>query len=78
MLCRQFVSIPIGTIYEFLVANLFLFCCERDFTISLFDDNQANVSEAFNTTSYYLDSLINVVNPFFEGMVNQFIHLNSG
>ena len=34
-----------------LVADLFLFCFERDFMMSLSDDKQADVIDAFNTTS---------------------------
>ena len=40
-----------------LVADLFLFCYERDFMLSLSDDNQADVIDAFNTTSRYLDDI---------------------
>ena len=35
------------------------------------EDNQADVIEAFNSTSRYLDDLLNIDNPYFEGMVNQ-------
>ena len=52
------------------VADLFLFGYERDFMISLSDDNQANIIEAFNSTSRYLDDLLNIDRPYFEGMVN--------
>ena len=38
-----------------LVADLFLFFYERDFMTSLSDDNQADIIEAFNSTSRYLD-----------------------
>ena len=38
---------------------------------SLNHDNQADVIEAFNSTSKYLDDLLNIDNPYFEGMVNQ-------
>ena len=34
-----------------LVADLFLFCYERDLLMSLSDDTQADVIDAFNTTS---------------------------
>ena len=34
-------------------------------------DNQADVIEAFNSTSRYLDDLLNIDNPYFEGMVKQ-------
>ena len=37
-----------------LVADLFLFCYERYFMVSLSDNNQAGVVEAFNSTSRYL------------------------
>ena len=53
------------------VADLFLFCYERDFMTSLSNDNQADIIEAFNSTSRYLDDLLNIDNPYFEGMVNQ-------
>ena len=38
---------------------------------SLSDDNQAKIIEAFNSISRYLDDLLNIDNPYFEGMVNQ-------
>ena len=34
-------------------------------------DNQADVNEAFNSTSRYLDDLLNIDDPYFEGMVKQ-------
>ena len=65
------VGIPMGTNCSPLVADLFLFCYERDFMKDLSSDNQADVSKAFNSTSRYLDDLLNIDNPYFEGMVNQ-------
>ena len=38
---------------------------------SLNHDNQADVIEAFNSTSRYLEDLLNIDNPYFEGMVKQ-------
>ena len=38
---------------------------------SLSDDNQAHIIKAFNSTSKYLDHLLNIDNPNFEGIVNQ-------
>ena len=70
-LYRQTVSFLIGTNFAPLVADLFLLCYERDFIISLSGDNQADVVEAFNSTSIYLDNLLNMDNPYFEGIVNQ-------
>ena len=37
----------------------------------LSSDNQVDVIKAFNSTSRYLDDLLNIDNPYFEGMVNQ-------
>ena len=42
---------PLGTNYAPLVADLFLFCYEMDFMMSLSDDKQADVIDAFKTTS---------------------------
>ena len=49
-LYRQIVRIPMGTNCAPLVADLFLYCYERDFMDSLNHDNQADVIEAFNST----------------------------
>ena len=43
----------------------------RYFKLSLSDNNQADVVEAFNSTSRYLDNLLNIDNPYFEQMVSQ-------
>ena len=70
-LYRQIVGIPMGTNCAPLVADLFLFCYERDFMLSLSDNNQTDIVEAFNSTSRYLDDLLNIDNPYFEQMVCQ-------
>ena len=49
-----------------LVADLFLFSYERDFMLSLSGDNQTDIIEPFNSTSRYLDDLLNF---YFEQMV---------
>ena len=38
---------------------------------SLSEDNQSCVIEAFNSTSRYLDDLLNIENNFFDSMVNR-------
>ena len=53
------------------VADLFLFCYERDFMMSLSDDKQADVIDAFNTTSRYLDDILDINNVYFDNMVSQ-------
>ena len=54
-----------------LVADLFLFCYERDLIMSLSGDEQAGVIDAFNTTSKYLDDILNINNVYFNNMVSQ-------
>ena len=54
-----------------LVADIFLFCYERDFMMSLSDNKQAGVIDAFNTTSRYLDDILNINNVYFDNMVSQ-------
>ena len=46
-----------GTYCAALVADLFLFCYERDFMMSLSDDKQADFIGAFNTTSRLLNDI---------------------
>ena len=70
-LYRQIVGIPMGTNCAPLVADLFLFGYERDFMLSLSEDNQSDGVEAFNSTSWYLDDLLNIGNNFFDSMVSR-------
>ena len=52
-----------GTNCAPLVADLFLYCYESDFVDSLNHDNQADFIET--------DDLLNIDNPYFEGMIKQ-------
>ena len=70
-LYRQIVGIPMGTNCAPLVADLFLFCYERDFMMSLSDVKQAEIIAGFKSTSRYLDDLLNIDSPYFEDMVNR-------
>ena len=71
-----------GTYCNPLVANLFLFCYERDFMMSLSDDKQTNIIDAFYATSSYLDDILNIHNVYFDNMVSQIypseLQLNKG
>ena len=60
-----------GTYCAPVVADLFLFCYERDFMLSLSDNNQTDIIETSNSISRYLDDLLNNDNPYFEQMVGQ-------
>ena len=46
-------------------------CFERDFMLSLSENNETDVIEAFNSPSRYLDGLLNIDNNFFDSMVNR-------
>ena len=70
-LYRQVVEIPMVTNCAPLVAYLFQFCYERDFMMSLSDDKQADVIDAFYTTSRYLDDVLNIDNVYCDNMVSQ-------
>ena len=60
-----------GTNCATLVADLFLFCYEKDFMMSLSDDKQADIIDAFNITSRYLDDISNIYNVYFDSLVSQ-------
>ena len=66
---RQTIGIPMGTNCAPLIADLFLYCYERDFMLSLSPDNQSDIIEAFDNTSRYLDDIFNINNPFFSNMI---------
>ena len=44
---KLYLGIPMGTNCAPLAADLFLFCYERDFMLSLSEDTQSGVIEAF-------------------------------
>ena len=70
-LYRQNVGIQMGTNCAPLVADLFLFCYERDFMLSLSYNNQTDIVEAFNSTSRYSNDLLNIDKTYFEDMIIQ-------
>ena len=83
-LYRHVIGIPMGTNCGPLVADLFFFffffffffCYERDFMKSLSPENQADIIEVFNSTSRYLDDLLNIDNIYFEQMVNTLLNFS--
>ena len=70
-LYRKTIGIPIGTNCIPLVADIFLFCYERDFMKSLSWENQSDIIEAFNSTSRYFGDLLNIDNIYFDQMVDR-------
>ena len=68
---KLYAGIPMGTNCAPLVADLFLFCFERDFMKSLTKEKRYDLIDAFNSTSRYLDDLLNIDNIHFEHMVHR-------
>ena len=56
------MGIPKGTNCAPLVADLYLLYYERYFMVSLSNDTQADIIEAFNSASRYLEDLLNIDN----------------
>ena len=54
-----------------LGADLFLFYYERDFMMSVSDDKLTDTIDAFNTTSRYLDAILNINKIYFDNMASQ-------
>ena len=75
-LYRQIVGILMGTNCSPLVADLFLVCYEGDFMLSLSENNQSGVIEAFNSTSRNLNDLLNIDNNFFIAWSTVYTHQN--
>ena len=59
-----------GTICAPRVADLVLFCYERDFMLSLYGDKDADVIEAFKSTLRYVDNMLIIDNTHFDGQSN--------
>ena len=66
MVYQQIVGIPMGTNCAPLIANLFLFCYEREFMSNLHTSKQYELINMFNYTSRYLDDIFTIDNPEFE------------
>ena len=64
------VGIPMGTNCAPLVADLFLFCSERDFMKSLTKEKRYDLIDDFNSTSRHPDDLLNI-DVYFEYMVHR-------
>ena len=59
-----------------LLLQICFFFVMRDFMKSLSRENQADIIEAFNSTSRYFDDLLNIDNIYFDQMVDRYTYLN--
>ena len=64
----RFVIVDLPGLFSYLF--LFLFCYERDFMMSLSENKQSEVIEAFSSTSSYLDDLLNTDNKCFDDLIS--------
>ena len=65
MVYQQIVGIPMGTNCAPLIANLFLYCYERDFMSNFQKFKRFDLIDKFNDTSRYLDDIFTIDNPAF-------------
>ena len=65
MVYQQIVGIPMGTNYAPLIADLFLYCYERDFMSNLQKSKRFDPIDKFNDTSRYFDDIFTIDNPAF-------------
>ena len=66
MVYQQIVGIPMGTNCAKLIADLFLYCDERDFMSELHKSKRHDLIDMVNDTSRYLDDIFTIENPEFE------------
>ena len=66
MVYQQMIGIPMGTNCAPPIADLFLFCYERDFMSNLHKSKQYDYIFMFNDTSWYLDDIFTIDNPQFQ------------
>ena len=66
MIYQQIVGIPMGTNCAPLIADLFLFCYERNFMSNLHISKRYDLIDMFNDTSRYLDDIFTIDYPEIE------------
>ena len=62
---QQIVGIPMGTNCAPPIADLFLYCYERNFMSNLQESKRFDLIDKFNDTSRYLDDIFTIDNPAF-------------
>ena len=66
MVYQQIVGIPMGINCAPLIADLFLYCYERDFMSGIHKSKRLDHIDMLNDTSRYLDDIFTIDNPEFE------------
>ena len=65
MLYHQIVGIPMGTNCATFIADLFLYCYERDFMSNHQKSKRFDLIDKFNDTSRYHDDIFTIDDPEF-------------
>ena len=65
MVYQQMMGIPMGTNCAPLIADLFLYCYERDFMSNLQKSKRFDLIDKFNDTSRHLYDISTIDNPSF-------------
>ena len=60
---QQIVGYSMGTNCAVLIADLFLYCYERNFMSNLNKSKRFDLIDKFNDTSRYLDDIFTIDNP---------------
>ena len=76
MVYQHIVGIPMGTNCALLIADLFLYCYERDFMSDLQQSKRHYLIDMFNDTSRYLDDIFTIDNPEIENIFRIYIQQN--
>ena len=76
MVYQQIVGIPMGANCSPLIADLFLYCYERDFLSNLQKSKQFDLIDKFNNTSQYLDDIFKIDNPAFAERIPDIYPIN--
>ena len=69
-LAPRCIEKKLGFLWALIVLTK-LFRYDRNFMMFLSDDKQADIIDAFNTTSIYFDYILNINNVYFDTMVSQ-------
>ena len=71
---QQIVGIPMSTNCVPFIADLFLYCYERDFKSDLHKSTRYYLIETLNNISQYLDDIFTIDNPEFENIFLMYIY----
>lgn len=63
---KQIIGVPMGSSCAPLIADLLLYCYERDFMLELSKQQENNLIDSFNDCCRYIDDILTMDNSYFE------------